>query len=271
MLTVKHLLLLPLLSLVSGDFAAPTAKDGQPASVSEYAYIVGLYAHSDNITGTHSPAAPVCTGLLLPKNVIVTAVSCVHDMDAEHARVAIGHGPNMTIHPWERVSWPGQYNRQRHQHDIAAIIFRSTHNVTNFAKLSANEVREGELLTLITPGSVTKAGDAELWQTQLPVINHAACHHQLKSILSIKDKFCTEGFFSFCPHAKPATTYSAAYAGSPILRNGAVVGIASVGAADDAQGCHPLAFTIIKSHLSFVAQFYDRERSFRDEDKAYLR
>ncbi|KAG6138939.1 hypothetical protein E4U12_007780 [Claviceps purpurea] len=268
MLTIIYLLL-PLLSLLSEGFAVPTAKDGQPASVSEYAYIVRLYAHSDNITGTHPPEAPACTGLLLPKNVIVTAASCVHDMDAEHARVAIGHGPNMTIHPWEGVSWPGQYNRHRHRHDIAAIIFRGTHNVTNFAKLSADEVREGELLTLITPGPVTKAGDAELRQTQLPVINHAACHHQLKRILSIKDKFCTEGgSSSFCSHAKPATTYSAAYAGSPILRNGAVVGIASVGAADDAQGCHPLAFTIIKSHLSFLAQFYDREGSSRDQDKA---
>ncbi|KAG6037803.1 hypothetical protein E4U19_001696 [Claviceps sp. Clav32 group G5] len=267
MLTMKHLLL-PLLSLLSGGFAAPTAKDGQPVSASKYAYIVRLYAHSDNITGTHPPTAPACTGLLLPKNVIVTAASCVHDMDAEHARVAIGHGLNMTIHPWEGVSWPGQYNRRRHRHDIAAIIFRGTHVVTNFAKLSADEVRDGELLTLITPGPVTKAGDAELQQTQLPVINHAACHHQLKRILSIKDKFCTEGSLSSCSHAKAATTYSVAYAGSPIQRNGAVVGIASVGAADDAQGCHPLAFTIIKSHLSFVAQFYDREKSSRDEDKA---
>ncbi|KAG5972336.1 hypothetical protein E4U56_006066 [Claviceps arundinis] len=267
MLTMQHLLP-PLLYLLSGNFAASTGKDGQPASVSEYAYIVGLYAHSDNIVDTHPRAAPVCTGLLLPKKVIVTAASCVHDMDDEHARVAIGHGPNMTIHPWERVSWPGQYNRQRYRHDIAAIIFRGTHHVTNFAKLSADEVREGQLLTMITPGPMTKAGDAELRQTQLPVINHAACHRQLKTILSIKDKFCTEASFSSCAHAKkPATAYSVAYAGSPILRNGAVVGIASVGAADEAQGCHPLAFTIIKSHLSFLAQFYDREEP-HDEDKA---
>ncbi|KAG5970617.1 hypothetical protein E4U55_001544 [Claviceps digitariae] len=232
-ITTRVILLASL--LLCGISPAAAIIGGEPAVYHDYPYIVSFYAHGDpndptqrdNRTGTpftltQPPIGPDCTGALLPKNVVLTAASCVWNMDRKKARVAVGPAGNQTFYPFGQVHWHLRFNRRKHKHDIAIVTFDGKHNIRRFAKLSYRWPKLGEDLLLVAPRAVRLMTEAnanssaptqtslEMDSTQarssnisvaslrrinVQVITNRICRPRLRkwNIFVRKDKFCTTG------------------------------------------------------------------------------
>ncbi|QPH11682.1 hypothetical protein C2857_003546 [Epichloe festucae Fl1] len=272
----RNPLLLALLALLASMPLPPAAAimGGEPASSSKYAYVVGLYDNNGD------DARPTCTGVLLRKDVVLTAASCVHPIGTarggDGGRVAVGR----SFFPWANATYPSIYHRVTHEHDIAIVTFRGAHNVTRFARLSSLSVQVGDNVTMVGfaaadptseiggteerngngngnwtgPGASSASASASapllLRQITLPVMRHRHCRRERPTVRS--DKFCASG----CARGRPGSSF-AGDTGGPVLWNDTVVGVASV-PAEPPRACAPRAFTDVRSHLRFVALALDR-------------
>ncbi|KAG6011899.1 hypothetical protein E4U43_008045 [Claviceps pusilla] len=142
-------------SLLGGILPAAAIIGGEIVRWEEHPYIVSFLADGEpaHHDGPEPPDKPVvgqvykCSGLLLPKNVVVTAASCVWDLDVKKARVAIGPPDNRTFHAIGRVEWYHGYLHHPWRHDFAVLNIHGEHGVRQFVKLRRyRPARDDELL-----------------------------------------------------------------------------------------------------------------------------
>ncbi|KAG6000906.1 hypothetical protein E4U54_001244 [Claviceps lovelessii] len=152
MRSIAPLVLISLVSsLLGGIPPAAAIIGGEIVRQHEHPYIVGFLA--DGEPSEKPVAGPVykCSGLLLPKNVVVTAASCVWDLDVKKARVAIGPPDNRTFHAIGRVVWYDGYLRHPRRHDFAVLNIYGEHGVRHFVRLRRYRPVHGDELFLVAP------------------------------------------------------------------------------------------------------------------------
>ncbi|KAK2593100.1 hypothetical protein QQS21_009190 [Conoideocrella luteorostrata] len=239
---------------------------GEPVSPVKYPYLVSLYNTSE-IIHPH----PTCTGVLIQKNAILTAASCVHEIPARSGCAVIGpigHSPSNKTHQiyaWDSFAYPGIYDYKTYKHNIAIITFTGDHNVTTFPKLAkrgkfhgSSVVRKVQMLGFGL-GLTGEPGEEihSLRQLELPIMDVEACRMQMDGRISVQDdKFCTEG----CARRGLGSSFTGD-TGAPVFYKDTLVGIASVGVENEIN-CYPRPVTRISQHQKFVQDYY-RKSDFR--------
>lgn len=249
--------------------ASPVAAiiGGDPVEFSQYPYLVSLY-NTSNIVHPR----PTCTGVLIDEKTVLTAASCVHDMEATNGRVALGslgHSPpsNKTHHiwAWDFFTYPGSYDYKTNQHDLAIISFTGDHNVTTFPKLAQRgqffheRVSRVKMVGFRLGISQKVAEDAQaLQKLDLHAISRAQCRTEMWGRDSIhNDKFCARG----CGKGGHGTSY-AADTGAPVFYKGLLVGVTSAGGKQGGD-CYPRTFTRMSQHEGFITDYYRKLANHR--------
>ncbi|XP_041988762.1 chymotrypsin-1-like, partial [Aricia agestis] len=183
-----------------------------------------FHASLQNLTGHH-----VCGSAIVSKNHLVTAAHCVVGADPEYIKAIVGtidldEGglpykiDSIHIHP--------KYNSTLRLNDIAVIKIQGDFDPTyvDVLKITEDKLKEDENVLLVGFGAQTPNGESSrrMLALNLTVFCQETCRYAMRYTRHVYDTM-------FCTFTKKGQGTCHGDSGSPLTRNGQLIGIVSWG------------------------------------------
>jgi trypsin len=229
---------------------------GQPVPPGKYPFIVSI--NRPEIWGLYPQGRDQCTGVLIAKDRVLTAASCLRSNRQIRSLVSLNASQRVAdkskglTFPAEDFEYPPPWGAKNSlAYNVAVVRFIGDHNITEFARLPARGQIPpvGRNVTVMGFGQVGRNGEKAtvLSEISMRVIDADTCANQMEGLMKVEpDKFCGEA----CPGKEWATCMGDW--GGPVMYNQTVMGIMSEGHQCTKPGCYPNVFTAVAHHLPFI-------------------